>query len=73
MTSNFPVANNLFLNVEVVAANIVIDGVYGKKTKSALVKAWQTEVGNLYVDGIFGPNCKNAAKLNLNQRVLLAQ
>ena len=42
--------------------NIVVDGVYGKKTKSALVKAWQTEVGNLYVDGIFGPNFKSTAK-----------
>lgn len=38
-----------------------VDGVYGTKTKAALVKAWQTEVGGLTVDGIFGTKSKTAA------------
>lgn len=38
-----------------------VDGVYGTKTKAALVKAWQTEVGGLTVDGIFGTKSKTVA------------
>lgn len=38
-----------------------IDGVYGTKTKTALVKAWQTEVGGITIDGIFGTKSKTAA------------
>lgn len=41
--------------------NLVIDGVYGKKTKAALIKAWQKEVGGLTVDGDFGTKSKEAA------------
>ncbi|MBD5551982.1 MAG: peptidoglycan-binding protein [Lachnospiraceae bacterium] len=40
---------------------LVVDGVYGTKTKAALVKAWQTEVGGLTVDGIFGTRSKATA------------
>ena len=40
---------------------LVVDGVYGSKTKAALVKAWQTEVGGLTVDGSFGSKSKVAA------------
>ena len=40
---------------------LTVDGTYGSKTKSALVKAWQTEVGGLIVDGSFGPKSKEAA------------
>ena len=40
---------------------LVTDGIYGAKTKAALVKAWQTEVGGLTVDGIFGTKSKVAA------------
>ena len=40
---------------------LVVDGVYGSKTKAALVKAWQTEVGGLTVDGIFGTKSKTAS------------
>lgn len=38
-----------------------IDGIYGTKTKKALVKAWQKEVGGLTVDGIFGAKSKEAS------------
>lgn len=44
------------------SAGLTVDGVYGKKTKSALVKAWQKEVGGLTVDGSFGPKSKAKAK-----------
>lgn len=37
---------------------LVTDGIYGRKTKAALVKAWQKEVGGLTVDGDFGPKSK---------------
>lgn len=37
---------------------LVVDGIYGSKTKAALIKAWQTEVGGLTVDGIFGEKSK---------------
>ncbi|MBO5093565.1 MAG: peptidoglycan-binding protein [Lachnospiraceae bacterium] len=40
---------------------LAIDGSYGPKTKIALVKAWQTEVGGLTADGIFGTKSKSAA------------
>lgn len=42
-------------------AGIVVDGDFGKKSKAALIKAWQTEVGGLLVDGIFGNKCSIAA------------
>lgn len=38
------------------------DGLYGKNTKKALIKAWQKEVGGLEVDGDFGKKSKEAAK-----------
>ncbi len=40
---------------------LVVDGAYGPKTKAALIKAWQTEVGGLTIDGIFGSKSKAAA------------
>lgn len=40
---------------------LVIDGIYGSKTKAALVKAWQTEDGSLTIDGSFGSKSKSAA------------
>ena len=45
--------------------NIAVDGIYGSKTKLALVKALQIELNiqfsrNLEVDGIFGIKTKNA-------------
>lgn len=40
---------------------LVVDGVYGKNTKAAIIKAWQTEVGGLSVDGVFGIKSKSAA------------
>lgn len=47
---------------------LTVDGDYGKKTKAALVKAWQTEVGGLTVDGSFGPKSKaKASSVNLNK------
>ncbi len=42
-------------------ARLAVDGIYGSKTKSGLVKAWQTEAGGLTVDGIFGAKSKTAA------------
>lgn len=44
---------------------LTVDGIYGTKTKSALVKAWQTEVGNLAVDGIFGTASKAAGAAHI--------
>ena len=41
---------------------LIVDGIYGKKTKAALIKAWQTEAGNLTIDGDFGPKSKEKAK-----------
>lgn len=38
-----------------------VDGIYGSKTKKALIKAWQKEVGGLTVDGIFGTKSKTTA------------
>lgn len=43
-------------------AKLVVDGDYGKKTKAALVKAWQTEAGGLSIDGDFGSKSKAKAK-----------
>lgn len=40
---------------------LAADGIYGPKTKAALVKAWQTEIGGLTADGIFGTKSKAAA------------
>lgn len=45
-----------------------VDGAYGAKTKAALVKAWQTEVGGLTVDGIFGTESKTAAVSHVIQK-----
>lgn len=42
-------------------AGLKVDGSYGKKTKRALVRAWQTEVGGLEVDGDFGAKSKAKA------------
>lgn len=42
-------------------AGLVVDGIYGQKTKAGLVRAYQTEVGGLTVDGIFGTKSKAAA------------
>lgn len=44
---------------------LVVDGIYGSKTKAALIKAYQTELNkqfnrNLVVDGIYGKNTSNA-------------
>ncbi|MDE5892393.1 MAG: N-acetylmuramoyl-L-alanine amidase [Acetatifactor sp.] len=41
--------------------NLKIDGVFGTKTRAALIKAWQTEAGGLTVDGIFGTASKAKA------------
>lgn len=40
---------------------LTVDGLYGPKTKAALVKAWQTEAGGLAIDGIFGAKSRSAA------------
>lgn len=50
---------NIYYGTEIAA-----DGIFGAKTKAALVKAWQMEIGNLVVDGLFGPACKAAAAKN---------
>ena len=42
-------------------AGLIVDGIYGSKTKSALIKAWQTEAGNLTVCGVFESNSKKAS------------
>lgn len=44
------------------STGLVVDGIYGVKTKAALVKAWQKEVGGLTVDGIFGTDSETKAK-----------
>lgn len=41
---------------------LTTDGIYGKNTKKALIKAWQKEVGGLEVDGDFGPKSKAKAE-----------
>lgn len=43
---------------------LAVDGSFGSKSKAALVKAWQTEVGGLDVDGSFGPKSQAAASKN---------
>ena len=50
-------------------AGLAVDGIYGRLTKAALVKALQTELNRqcgagLTVDGIFGP-CTKAAVFNV--------
>ena len=42
-------------------AGLITDGIYGMKTKTALIKAWQTEAGGLIIDGIFGVKSAKAA------------
>lgn len=64
-TSKFKVASNIksiqtWLNTYY-KTGLVVDGSYGSKTKTALIKAWQTEVGSLTVDGVFGAKSKAAA------------
>lgn len=44
---------------------LAADGIYGAKTKAALVKAWQTEVGGLVVDGIFGTKSRTVAATHI--------
>lgn len=56
-----------WVNKEYAFANVVTDGVYGKNTQKALVKALQTELNQNYkkslkVDGVFGSKTKNAIK-----------
>ncbi len=46
-------------------ANLSVDGIYGPRTKRAIIKGMQTELNkqfnaDLVVDGIFGPKTKNA-------------
>ena len=43
-------------------SGLTVDSIYGKQTKSALVKALQTALGGLTVDGIFGAKTKAAVK-----------
>lgn len=47
-------------------AGLVVDGIYGPKTKAAAIKALQIELNKLgaklKVDGIFGPKTKNAVE-----------
>lgn len=50
---------------ETLGVNLVVDGVYGKETKKALIKAWQYTVGGLEVDGIYGPISANKAAKNV--------
>lgn len=56
--------------------NLVVDNIYGNKTKSALVKALQKEIG-VTTDGIFGPitksHCHNIRKGNTGTIVKLIQ
>ena len=42
-----------------------LDGLYGPKTKKALVSAWQTEAGRLPVDGFFSAADKTAASAHV--------
>lgn len=55
---------------------LVVDNIYGNKTKSALVKALQKEIG-VTADGIFGPitksHCPNIRKGNTGTIVTLIQ
>ena len=50
----------IWLNTYYQAA-LTVDGAFGPKTRSALIRAWQTEVGGLSADGIFGAKSKAAA------------
>lgn len=40
---------------------LTTDGIYGKNTKQALIKAWKTEVGGLEVNGTFDSKAKDKA------------
>ena len=56
-----------WVNSEYTFADISVDGIYGKNTKKALIKALQTELNqnykkNLAVDGIWGSKTKAAIK-----------
>lgn len=56
-----------WVNKSYAFADIKVDGVYGDKTKAALVKALQTELNIVYkaklkVDGVFGSKTKSAIK-----------
>lgn len=51
---------------------ISVDGCYGKKTKAALIKAWQQEAGGLSVDGVFGSQSKKSASAHIIKKVPLA-
>lgn len=42
-----------------------LDGIYGPKTKKALVRAWQTEAGRLPADGFFSSADKTAAAAHI--------
>lgn len=44
------------------SAGLVVDSIYGRLTKAALVKALQTALGGLTVDGIFGAKTKAAVR-----------
>lgn len=46
------------------SAGLDVDGIYGSRTKKALIKAWQTEIGGLTVDGIFGSQSRSKASSN---------
>lgn len=64
-TSKYSISSNVksvqtWLNANY-KTGIVVDGDFGQKSKSALIKAWQTEVGGLLIDGIFGNKCASAA------------
>lgn len=47
---------------------LLIDGIYGSKTKAGLIKAWQREAGNIIVDGIWGNQSRNAASNHIIQK-----
>lgn len=49
-------------------AGLTVDGLYGPRTRAALIRAWQTQAGGLEVDGIFGPECRAKAAKTLLRR-----
>lgn len=56
-----------WVNSEYTFKDVKVDGLYGNETKTALVKALQTELNqnykkNLKVDGVFGSKTKSAIK-----------
>lgn len=44
---------------------LVPDGIFGSKTRAALLKAFQKETGCIYVDGIWGSESKTAASFHI--------